>query len=77
IGDLPAQYSELMLHVAQPFPGDNDESQVARRFTVYRTSDEHYVVLDSESSTMEDVLLPVSYLENPKFELGLWYARHR
>ncbi|KAJ7504682.1 hypothetical protein B0H11DRAFT_2347345 [Mycena galericulata] len=65
-GVTPGQkFIELMLHMAQPFLGDRQKSG---RTEIYSLP---------ESSTMEDTLLPASYLENGKFKLRLWYARCR
>ncbi|KAJ7214744.1 hypothetical protein C8J57DRAFT_949589, partial [Mycena rebaudengoi] len=74
IGDLPAKYAEVILQMAQPYPGDKS-SQIEKRFLIYRTSDTEHVIMDN--STGEDVLIPSGFLENPLFTLGGWYAEKR
>ncbi|KAF8212931.1 hypothetical protein K438DRAFT_1957520 [Mycena galopus ATCC 62051] len=75
IGDLAAQFAEFALHFSQPFPGDDNEFQAERRFSVYQVSDTEHVVMDNKLD--EDVLISSRNLMTPGFTIGLWYARRR
>jgi hypothetical protein len=78
IGDLYAFNAELVLEMGQPYPGDAEGVEfngTERRFCVYRTTETQYVIMDS--ITDDDRLIDDAHLRDPRFELGLWYARER
>ncbi|KAJ7499920.1 hypothetical protein FB451DRAFT_1016643, partial [Mycena latifolia] len=74
IGDLLAKYAEVVLQMAQPFPGDN-ESQVEKRFMIYSISETEHLIMDN--ATSEDTVISTEYLRDPEFMIGLWYAGQR
>ncbi|KAG2123107.1 hypothetical protein BD769DRAFT_1359789, partial [Suillus cothurnatus] len=80
LGDPLARRAEELLAINTPYPGDdisNGETFSAGRFTVYRTSETHHVIMDGARQKEEDLLVPSSHLQNPLFCLGDWYTTHK
>ncbi|KIK33351.1 hypothetical protein CY34DRAFT_99745, partial [Suillus luteus UH-Slu-Lm8-n1] len=45
------------------------------RFTLYRVSDTEHVIIDREDRRDPELVVPTTYLKNPKFRLADWYAQ--
>ncbi|KAG1810085.1 uncharacterized protein HD556DRAFT_1204116, partial [Suillus plorans] len=79
LGDPIAERAEQLLALYAPYPGDDLENETSfsgQRFVIYRTSDTHYVVMDGARRLEEDLVVPITLIQNEKFCLSDWYCTH-
>jgi Retroviral aspartyl protease/Zinc knuckle len=79
IGDILAVSAEELLMRAEPYPGDRSFQRrnqrrlhAARRFSLTRVSEDHYMIQDSFRGTEAFIL--TEHLRTPEFLLAKWYA---
>ncbi|KAF8983103.1 hypothetical protein BDQ17DRAFT_1261665, partial [Cyathus striatus] len=76
IGDCYAMVAETILNQSQPYPGDDSLSIIEStcRFIVTRISHAMYLIYDTVSYW--EIEITSSLLQNAKFRLAEWFAKH-
>ncbi|KAG5641582.1 hypothetical protein DXG03_004695, partial [Asterophora parasitica] len=74
LGDCAADIAMRQLQAAQPYPGDPwNGSTEEHRFSIGSDGPSQYCIMDSENED-EFVYISAEMLNNPEFNLPLWYA---